>query len=147
MTRGNRDQWPGYRGTNNRVRYSAAARYKKQGGRRDSHAFSTCPTEGAAATSKDGEESQTGAVKRPRTDPNTPLCRSKGQEVDAQATISLVPATLLPLTYPDRKLNGKKLHLVKKLIKGRILDLVKGTKAPLLKSTSERDRPENGWKA
>jgi hypothetical protein len=55
----------------------------------------------------------------------------------------LVPVALLPLTYPDRKLDGKKLNLVKKLIKGRILDLVKGTKA-LLKSASERDRPENG---
>ena len=57
--------------------------------------------------------------------------------------MSLVPVALVPLTYPDRKLDDK-VNLVKKMIKGRILDLVKDTKAPLLKSTSERDRPENG---
>jgi len=58
--------------------------------------------------------------------------------------VRLVPVALVPLAYPGRKLDGKMVNLVKKLIKGRILDFVKGTKAPLLKSTSEKDRPENG---
>jgi hypothetical protein len=108
---------------------------------------SACPTEGVAGTSKAGEESQTKAVEHPRSDPNTPSPsanhQSKRPKVDDQRTyalvaVRLVKVALVPLAYPNKELDCK-VTLVKKLIMGHILDLFKGTKAPLFQRNSERN--------
>jgi hypothetical protein len=43
------------------------------------------------------------------------------------------------MAYPDRKFTDKEAVLLKRSVKGRILDLVKGTKAPIFQGTSDRD--------
>jgi hypothetical protein len=46
---------------------------------------------------------------------------------------------IVPMAYPDRKLDEEEVALLKRLVKGRILDLVRGTKAPIFQNTSDRD--------
>ena len=43
------------------------------------------------------------------------------------------------MAYPDRKFKDKEVVLLKRSVKGRILDLVKDTKAPIFQGTSDRD--------
>jgi hypothetical protein len=43
------------------------------------------------------------------------------------------------MNYPDRKFEDEKVFLLRRWIKGCILDLVKGTKGPIFQSTSYRE--------
>jgi hypothetical protein len=43
------------------------------------------------------------------------------------------------MAYPDRKFEDQEVVLLKRSIKGCILDLVKGTRAPVFQCTSDRD--------
>ena len=43
------------------------------------------------------------------------------------------------MAYPDREFNEEGVALLKRSVKWRILDLVKGTKAPIFQGTSDRD--------
>lgn len=107
---------------------------------------STCPTKGVAGTSKAGEENQTKALEHLRSDPKipSPSANHQGkrpkvndQRTYAQVTARLVKVALVPLAYPNKELDCK-VTLVKKLIMGHILDLLKGTKAPLFERNSKR---------
>ena len=135
-----------------RIKYSGTVkcRYKKQLQKESKGRAvqaSTCLTEGAAGTSKAGEESQTKVAEHPRSDPNTPSPSASHQgkrpKVDdqktyAQVTARLVKVAFVPLAYPNKELDCKA-TLVKKLIMGHILDHFKGTKAPLFQRNSKRD--------
>lgn len=57
----------------------------------------------------------------------------------AQATKGLVRLALVLEGYPDRKLGASEVVLIRKLIKGRILDLSMGAKAPTFTGSWERD--------
>jgi hypothetical protein len=46
---------------------------------------------------------------------------------------------ILPKAYPDGKFKGDEVALLRRSIKGSILDLVRGTKAPIFQGTSESD--------
>jgi hypothetical protein len=61
------------------------------------------------------------------------------QRTYAHATSSLIRLAIVPMAYPDRKFEDEKFVLLKRSIKGRILDLVTGTKAPIFQGTSNRD--------
>ena len=95
------------------------------------------------------EESSTSkVVKCPQSDPSTP--RPSGaqqnkkptvpeQTTYAQVTSNLIRVANIPMAYPDRKLEDQEVVLLKRSIKGCILDLVKGTRAPVFQCTSDRD--------
>jgi hypothetical protein len=43
------------------------------------------------------------------------------------------------MAYPNRKFTDEEVVLLKTLVEGHILDLVKGTKAPIFQGTSDKD--------
>jgi hypothetical protein len=54
-------------------------------------------------------------------------------------TSNLVRVAIILLGCTDRKLDGCEVDLIKKLIKGHILDFVKGSNAPVFKGFFERN--------
>jgi hypothetical protein len=61
------------------------------------------------------------------------------QRTYAEATFNLIRVAIVLMAYPDRKFEDEDVVLLKRLIEGCILDLVKGTKAPIFQGTSNRD--------
>ena len=61
------------------------------------------------------------------------------QKTYAQAAAGISRVAIVPMAYPDRKFDEEEVALLKRLVKGRILDLVRGTKAPIFQGTSDRD--------
>jgi hypothetical protein len=61
------------------------------------------------------------------------------QKIYAQAAGGISRVAIAPMAYPDRKFDEEEVALLKRLVKGRILDLVRGTKAPIFQGTSDRD--------
>jgi hypothetical protein len=61
------------------------------------------------------------------------------QKTYTQATAGISRVATVPMAYPDRKFDEEEVALLKESVKGRILDLVRGTKAPIFQGTSDRD--------
>jgi hypothetical protein len=61
------------------------------------------------------------------------------QKTYAQVAAGISRVAIVPMAYPDRKFDEDEVALLKRLVKGRILDLVRGTKAPNFQDTSDRD--------
>jgi hypothetical protein len=61
------------------------------------------------------------------------------QKTYAEAASSIIRVAIVLMSYPDREFNEEEVALLKRSVKGRILDLVKGTKAPIFQGTSDRD--------
>ena len=119
-----------------RLRYSGAVRrrYKKQLQREDGERAvqaGTQQTDANPPVTEEGGPSR--AAKCSRSDPSTPspsgVEQTKKSKVPEQKTYAQV--AIVPMAYPDRKF--------KRSAKGRILDLVKGTKALIFQGTSDRD--------
>jgi hypothetical protein len=60
------------------------------------------------------------------------------QRTYAQAAAGINRAAIVPMAYPDRRFNEEEVALLKESVKGRILDLVMGTKAPIFQGISDR---------
>jgi hypothetical protein len=129
----------------NRVRYSGAARRKhkkqlqKEAGEGPIQA-NTQETDAAAHSLTTEKGGPSTVVKRPRSGLSIP--RPSGaqqkkrpkvpeQRTYAQATSNLIRVAIVPMAYPDRNFEDEEIVLLKRSIKGRILDLVKGTTAPI----------------
>jgi hypothetical protein len=61
------------------------------------------------------------------------------QRTYAQVAAGINRVATVPMAYPDRKFDEEEVALLKESVKGRILDLVKDTKAPIFQGTSDRD--------
>jgi hypothetical protein len=61
------------------------------------------------------------------------------QRTYAQAAAGISRVAIVSMAYPDRRLDEEEVALLKESVKGRILDLVMGTKAPIFQGTSDRD--------
>ena len=61
------------------------------------------------------------------------------QKTYAQVAAGISRVAIVPMAYPDRKFDEEEVALLKRSVKGRILDLVRGTKAPSFQGTSNRD--------
>ena len=106
---------------------------------------STCLTDEVVDAS---EAEKGGATKRPKPDSSTPTTSEDCQGVKpkfcdrrtyAQVTSGTVRVAIVPLAYPDRKLEEDEVVLIKELITGRILDVVEGAKVPIFEGTYEED--------
>jgi len=134
-----------------RVRYSGAARrrYKKQLQKEGGATKAQIPP--AEADSSPGPSSggaPTVALKRARPGNNTPspidTRQGKRPKINdqasyAQATKGLVKLALILEGFPDKKLGTADCGLIRKMIRGRILELPEGTKAPIFSGSWERD--------
>jgi hypothetical protein len=61
------------------------------------------------------------------------------QKIYAQVAGGVSRVAIVPMDYPDRKFDEEEVALLKGSVKGRILYLVKGTKAPISQGISDRD--------
>jgi hypothetical protein len=61
------------------------------------------------------------------------------QKTYAQVAAGISRVAIVPMAYLDRKFDEQEVVLLKGSMKGRILGLVKGTKAPIFQGTSDRD--------
>ena len=130
---------------------AARCRHKKQlrkeAGERAVQA-TTQQTDTAANPPRTEEGSPSRAGKHSRSHPSTPSPSGAQQtkkptvpeqRTYAQAASDIIRVAIVLMAYPDRKFTDKEVILLKRLVKGRILDLVKGTKAPIFQGTSDRD--------
>jgi hypothetical protein len=136
-----------------RIRYSGAAkrRHKKQQQREAGERAvqsGTQQTDAAAIPPGNGKQGPSRAVKRSRLDSSIPIHsgvqktkkpKVPEQKIYAQVAGGISRVAIVPMAYPGRKFDVKEVALLKGLMKGRILDLVKGTKAPIIQGTSDRD--------
>lgn len=134
-----------------RTKYSGAARrrYKKQLQREREDAKALTPLPAAASTAKNkGEGTSEGAGKRTRREAITPSPEHSrqgkkpkvtDQGTFAQATKGLVRMALVYEGYPDKRLGASEVTEIRKKIRGRILELAEGTKAPTFTGSWERD--------
>ncbi|KMQ84920.1 hypothetical protein RF55_16883 [Lasius niger] len=138
-----------------RIRFSGAARrrYKKQKqleGKGEAGKPAPTPTNASVTTPRMGEPASTGTCKRLRSEQSTPSPSgalqvgkrpkiAADQRSFAQATSGLIRIAMVPMNYPDRKLDKNEASLLKEKVRGGILGLARGTKAPTFKGTSDRD--------
>lgn len=137
-----------------RVRYSGAARrrYKKQMQQQEVgkvNATKSTPPEAASASEGIGGSEQARTVKRPRSEPaSTPSPsqkhtdkrpRIKDQGTFAQATRGIIRLAVAADGFPDKKLGDGEAAEIRKLIRGRIIALQRGTKAPTFTGSWLRD--------
>jgi hypothetical protein len=139
--------------TTTRKRYSGAARhrYKKQQQREAGEwavQAGTQQTNAAAISPGPGEQGPSRAVKCSRLDSSIPSPsgvqvtkkpKVPEQRTYAQAAAGINRVAIVPMAYPDRRFDEEEVALLKESVKGHILDLVMGTKAPIFQGTSDRD--------
>ena len=139
--------------TTTRKRYSGATRrrYKKQQQRKAGERAVQAgiqQTDAAAISPGPGEQGPSRAVKRSRLDSSIPspsgIQVTKKPKVPEQRTYGQAAAgikrvAIVPTGYPDRRFDEEEVALLKESVKGHILDLDMGTKAPIFQGTSDRD--------
>ncbi|XP_071572498.1 uncharacterized protein [Temnothorax nylanderi] len=97
-----------------------------------------------------GERASAVSCKRLRSEQSTPSPSSTAQlgkgpkiAVDqrtfAQTTSGLVRVAMVPMEYPERRLDDKEAALLEEKGRRSILSIAMGTKAPTFKGTSDRD--------
>ena len=107
------------------------------------------PNSASAEMPETGERASAGSCKRTRSEQSTPspgtaqLGKRPKIAVDqrtfAQATSGLARVAMVPMEYPERKLDDKEAVLLREKVKEGILGIAKGTKAPTFKGTADRD--------